>query len=202
MAAKISSDGLWRLTYGEVPGLTVEQYTERLHARVREMIPHLENPSDIKIASVGPYRMHQRLAKSMRSGRFLLAGDAAHLCNPLFVGPYCSRFYYTLSFYRKGTIPNKLRSGGLGLSGGIADIGSLADAIVGIHRGVADDSILDKYAEVRAETYRNIIDPISTANFKRLWDKDPETTAAEDKFFALIRKMSEDEGLAKQFREV
>ena len=85
MAAKISTDGLWRLTYGEVPGLTVEEYTERLPSRVREMIPHIRDASAIRIANVGPYRMHQRLATSMRSGRFLLAGDAAHLCNPLLV---------------------------------------------------------------------------------------------------------------------
>lgn len=93
-------------------------------------------------------------------------------------------------------------SGGLGLAGGIADVGSLADALAGIHRGVADDSILDRYAELRAGVYRDVIDPMSTANFRRLWERDPETTAAEDEFFALVREMAEDEGLARRVREV
>jgi 2-polyprenyl-6-methoxyphenol hydroxylase-like FAD-dependent oxidoreductase len=83
MAAKITKDGMWRVTYGDVPGLTKEQYTERLPMRFKEMLPIAPEPSDIKIANVGPYRMHQRLAEKMRVGRFLLAADAAHLCNPL-----------------------------------------------------------------------------------------------------------------------
>lgn len=85
MAAKIATDGLWRVTYGDVPGLTIEEYTRRLPMRFKEMIYSKPEPSEIKIANVGPYRMHQRLAPSMRSGRILLAGDAAHLCNPLYV---------------------------------------------------------------------------------------------------------------------
>lgn len=43
MAAKISEDGLWRLKYGETPGLTAE-YTKRLPARVKEMMPHFRAP--------------------------------------------------------------------------------------------------------------------------------------------------------------
>lgn len=32
-----------------------------------------------------PYKIHQRLAEHLRVGRVLLAADAAHLCNPLYV---------------------------------------------------------------------------------------------------------------------
>lgn len=85
MAAKISKDGMWRVSYGDIPGLTKEQYIERLPMRFKEMIPGHPEPSEIKISNVGPYRMHQRLAPTLRSGRFLLAGDAGHLCNPLLV---------------------------------------------------------------------------------------------------------------------
>ncbi|KAH6976474.1 hypothetical protein BKA56DRAFT_688213 [Ilyonectria sp. MPI-CAGE-AT-0026] len=174
MAAKITSDGMWRVTYGDVPGLTKEQYTERLPMRFNEILPGQPGPNDFKLANIGPYKMHQRLAQSMRVGRFLLAGDAAHLCNPF---------------------------GGLGLTGGIADVGCLYDALVGIHRGLADEGILDEYSNVRSKLYRTIVDPMSTENFKRLWFKDPETTIAEDEFFKLVRKATTDEDLLKQLRQ-
>ncbi|KAJ3468007.1 hypothetical protein MRS44_002072 [Fusarium solani] len=174
MAAKITKDGMWRVTYGDVPGLTKEQYTERLPMRFKEMLPIAPEPSDIKIANVGPYRMHQRLAEKMRVGRFLLAADAAHLCNPF---------------------------GGLGLVGGIADVGSLYDALVGIDQGLADESILDKYSDIRRQKYKEIVDPMSTSNFRRLWEKDPETTIAEDDFFKILRMANEDEALLSQLRE-
>jgi 2-polyprenyl-6-methoxyphenol hydroxylase-like FAD-dependent oxidoreductase len=83
MAAKISKAGLWRVTYGDRPGLTKEQYFERLPMRFKEMVVGHPDPTEFKVANIGPYRMHQRLARSLRIGRFLLAGDAGHLCNPL-----------------------------------------------------------------------------------------------------------------------
>jgi 2-polyprenyl-6-methoxyphenol hydroxylase-like FAD-dependent oxidoreductase len=83
MAAKITKDGLWRVSYGELPGLTFEQLRERQPTKFRDMLPGHPNPSDYKLVNFSPYKVHQRLATSMRQGRFLLAADAAHLCNPL-----------------------------------------------------------------------------------------------------------------------
>lgn len=88
MAARISKQNLWRVTYGDIPGLTNEEYAERLPMRYKEILPGQPEPSEYEITNIGPYKMHQRLAKSMRVGRFLLAGDAAHLCNPLYVSTY------------------------------------------------------------------------------------------------------------------
>jgi 2-polyprenyl-6-methoxyphenol hydroxylase-like FAD-dependent oxidoreductase len=56
----------------------------------------------------------------------MLAGDAAHICNPF---------------------------GGLGLTGGIVDAGNLSDALIGVIKGVADESILDKYSEIRIKAF-------------------------------------------------
>lgn len=83
MAAKISNDGLWRVTYGESTGLTNEQLRERQPQKFKEMLPGHPDPSEYRLVNFSPYKIHQRLAKSMRVGRFLLAADAAHLCNPL-----------------------------------------------------------------------------------------------------------------------
>lgn len=83
MAAKITKDGLWRVTYGEVAGLSLEQLRERQPEKFKAMLPGHPEPNEYKIVNFSPYKIHQRLAKSMRVGRFLLAADAAHLCNPL-----------------------------------------------------------------------------------------------------------------------
>lgn len=83
MAAKITKDGMWRVTYGDIAGLTKAEYEQRLPMRYKEILPGHPEPDQYRVTNVGPYKIHQRCAKKMRVGRFLLAGDAAHLCNPL-----------------------------------------------------------------------------------------------------------------------
>src|SRR5689334_9123685 len=78
MAAKITKDGLYRVTYGELPGLTAEELRQRQPEKFRTMLPGHPSPEDYKIVNFSPYRIHQRLAPSMRVGRFCLAADAAH----------------------------------------------------------------------------------------------------------------------------
>jgi 2-polyprenyl-6-methoxyphenol hydroxylase-like FAD-dependent oxidoreductase len=83
MAARISKDGLWRITYGEIPGLSREEILARQPMKFQTILPGHPGPDQYKIANISPYKVHQRLAEKMRVGRFLLAADAAHLCNPL-----------------------------------------------------------------------------------------------------------------------
>ncbi len=83
MVAKIQTDGLYRITYGEVGGLTTEQLRERQPDKFRAMLPGHPEPDQYKIINFSPYRVHQRCVDKMRVGRFLLAADSAHLCNPL-----------------------------------------------------------------------------------------------------------------------
>jgi hypothetical protein len=78
----------------------------------------------------------------------------------------------------------------MGLTGGIADIGSLYDALVGIHTGQADDSILDKYDEVRRRIWHDIINPISSDNMTRLFKySGPDEAMEKDPFFKLVTRM-------------
>jgi 3-(3-hydroxy-phenyl)propionate hydroxylase len=88
------------------------------------------------IAHRSVYHVHQKVAKSFRHGRVLLAGDAAHINNPL---------------------------GGMGMNGGIQDAFNLADKMQKIWAG-GDDSTLDRYDRqrrtvaieaVQAQTHRN-----------------------------------------------
>lgn len=83
MAAKITSDGMWRVTYGDVVGLEPEEYIKRQPMRYEQILPGAPKPEDYVLKSASPYKLQQRCAKSFRVGRILLAADAAHLCNPL-----------------------------------------------------------------------------------------------------------------------
>ncbi len=93
-----------------------------------------------------------------------------------------------------------VRSGGMGLTGGIADVGSLFDALVAMRNGKADDSILDKYSEVRKKKWAEIIDPMSRANFKRVCLD--EEAAEREKFWELCHQMEKDDELARQMAQV
>jgi 2-polyprenyl-6-methoxyphenol hydroxylase-like FAD-dependent oxidoreductase len=83
-------------------------------------------------------------------------------------------------------------SGGMGLTGGIADVGGLYDSLVGIHTGKADDSILDKYDEVRRKIWHDIINPISSENMTRLFKySGPDEAMEKDPFFKMMKQTEE-----------
>ncbi|KAK0612711.1 FAD-dependent monooxygenase terC [Lasiodiplodia hormozganensis] len=174
MAARISKDGMWRVTYGDTAGLTREELLARQPAKFEKMLPGNPKPDQYRIASISPYKIHQRIAEKMRVGRFLLAADAAHLCNPF---------------------------GGMGLMGGIVDVGGLYDCLVGIHEGKADDTILDKYNDIRRQKWFDFSDPISCENLRRLW-KDPETIGDEDEFLLALKRTAVDPEFSNEFQKV
>jgi 2-polyprenyl-6-methoxyphenol hydroxylase-like FAD-dependent oxidoreductase len=62
-------------------------------------------------------------------GRVLLAGDAAHACNPF---------------------------GGMGLTGGLCDAGGLSDCLIGVLKKGCGDDLLDKYAEIRKKIFLEV----------------------------------------------
>ncbi|KAF2097709.1 FAD/NAD(P)-binding domain-containing protein [Rhizodiscina lignyota] len=164
MIAQISNDGMLRATYAEEGNLTREEMLVRQPEKYKAFVPGAPEPSEYKMVNFSPYKIHQRCAEKLRVGKFLLAADAAHLCNPF---------------------------GGMGLTGGFADVGGLYDCLYGIYSGQADDSILDKYDEIRREKYWKVIDPISSGNIMRLWDPSPEAIGNDD-FFNLLKKAEAD----------
>ncbi|RYP01441.1 hypothetical protein DL764_006211 [Monosporascus ibericus] len=160
MAARIGGpDGLWRVTFGEDGGLSQEECAARVPDRLRAALPGQATLDGFDIVSSSPYRIHQRCAPQFRVGRILLAADAAHLCNPM---------------------------GGMGLTSGIVDVGGLSDCLIGIHRGVATDGILDKYASVRRGVYENVVDRMTTANLKRLMTE-ADAAVENDDFLKALR---------------
>ncbi|KAF2502675.1 FAD/NAD(P)-binding domain-containing protein [Lophium mytilinum] len=173
MASRISNDGLWRVSYGELPGLSREELLARQPMKFKTMLPGNPEPSDYKLASISPYKIHQRLAERMRVGRFLLAADAAHLCNPF---------------------------GGLGLTGGIVDVGGLYDCLIGIYDNVAAPDILDIYSDVRRKLYTCIVDPLSSENIRRLFAQDPEKALETDEFLKLCQRTATDADFSREFQ--
>jgi 3-(3-hydroxy-phenyl)propionate hydroxylase len=93
------------------------------------------------------YSVHQRVAERYRVGRVLLAGDAAHLNNPL---------------------------GGMGMNGGIHDAFNLAEKLVRVLRGETDESELDRYERQRRAIALEYVNTISIANKRNLETRDPE----------------------------
>ncbi len=96
------------------------------------------------------YRVHQRVAKTFRQGRVLLAGDAAHINNPL---------------------------GGMGLNGGVHDAINLAGKLGQVWRGEAPDSLLDRYDRQRRGVTLEHVQRATIQNKQNLEAKEPEAQA-------------------------
>jgi 3-(3-hydroxy-phenyl)propionate hydroxylase len=136
--------GLWRCVF-PVPDQAedvvlaprnVEDKMQRFVAR--------STPYEVRYKST--YRVHQRVAKTFRSGRVLLAGDAAHINNPI---------------------------GAFGLNSGIHDALNLADKLGRIWRGEAEASLLDLYAQQRRTAAIEQVDKMSIRNKRQLEEHDP-----------------------------
>lgn len=151
VVGRLGRENLWRLTYGEDASLAEETILERLPARFDKILPDPDVP--YRIDNFSPYRVHQRSATTYRADRVLLAGDAAHACNPC---------------------------GGLGLTGGVLDADALSDALGAVIAGKADESVLDFYAQERRRVFLEVASPLS-ANFKRMLSESDPARRAEDK---------------------
>ena len=92
-------------------------------------------------------------------------------------------------------------SGGLGLTGGFADVGSLFDALNAIHTGrVKDTSILDEYSRLRIKKWQEVINPMSRKNFGLIWD--PNMEKDREEFFAFTKSMESNVELAEKMAHV
>lgn len=138
--------GLWRFLYGCRPHETEEEALsdEVVQTRLQAFIPR-EQPYETKHQTI--YRVHQRVAKTFRIGRILVAGDAAHLNNPI---------------------------GGFGMNAGLQDAANLADKLGKVWRGEADDSLLDRYVRQRRTANIEYVQEASIRNKRTLEERDPE----------------------------
>jgi 3-(3-hydroxy-phenyl)propionate hydroxylase len=149
---KISGDdmkGRWRAVF---PSTVDETDEEALSdAAVARRLAHVYPRSEpYEVLHLNIYRVHQRVAARFRSGRVFLAGDAAHVNNPI---------------------------GGLGLNCGIHDAMELTDMLGNVMRGEEDASVFDRYERRRREMNIEFVQQQTVANKKRLEEKDPAARA-------------------------
>jgi 2-polyprenyl-6-methoxyphenol hydroxylase-like FAD-dependent oxidoreductase len=161
--AVLDKQGLWRLTYQEDGDLPRESFMERLPDRYRAFIP---DGMKYELAAAGPYTLHQRCATSLRVGRVLLAGDAAHATNPC---------------------------GGLGLTTGFWTAMILSDVLAAVIRGEEDETILDRYSDERRRIFLEVTSPAATRNKQMLEQKDPEQRRRD---IAEVQRILDDEEVA------
>jgi 3-(3-hydroxy-phenyl)propionate hydroxylase len=143
------SKGLWRLLFptrieeSEVQALDAQA----VEARLQKFFP---KTGAYPVVHRNLYNVHQRVAAAFSSGRVFLAGDCAHVNNPL---------------------------GGLGLNFGIHDAVELSGLLGSVLRGEAAVEILDRYDHHRRPLNVEYVQQQTIANKKRLEEKDPASRA-------------------------
>jgi len=108
-------------------------------------------PARYEIRYKSIYRVHQRVCKSFRAGRVLLAGDAAHINNPM---------------------------GAFGLNSGIHDAVNLAEKLGRVWRGEADEALLDRYVRQRRTAAIEHVQAMSIRNLRLLEERDRDVQHA------------------------
>lgn len=73
------------------------------------------------------------------------------------------------------------------------DVGGLADCLIGYHKGLASEDILQTYADVRRDIFLKYIDARSIKNLDRVWKADPWTVLETDKFFQILKQLNKDD---------
>ena len=159
--------GLWRFLYGCDPNESDEQALsdERVEERLQAVVPKTGRYETVHRTI---YRVHQRVAETFRRGRMLLAGDSAHLNNPL---------------------------GGFGLNSALQDAINLTDKLSQIWRGEQEDMILDRYVRQRRTVNIEYVQEASIRNKRTLEETDPSIRKQR---LEELRRASQDPVLAKE----
>jgi len=161
---KVSGDKLgplWRVLSSTRPDQTDDELMNP-DATERRLQGFMPQDGKYDVVHRNLYNVHQRVAASFRKGRVFLAGDAAHVNNPL---------------------------GGLGLNFGIHDAVELSDLMGRVIRGEAREDIFNEYDLHRRPLNIEFVQQQTVANKKRMEEKDP---AAREKDFDQLRRTASD----------
>jgi len=144
--ALIHAPDYWRFLFPISMEMTREEAFEEdfLQHRLKRLAPY---DADYTIKLKTLYGVNQRVAKTYRKGRILLAGDSAHVNNPL---------------------------GGMGMNGGIHDGINLAKKLERMYRDGEGDDLLDLYDRQRRPIAVEYVQAQTIRNKKNLEETDPE----------------------------
>lgn len=149
-AVLLRTPSLWRVLLPTDPDQTEEQIKApaEMERRLQALCP---KPGSYDIVHATAYRVHQRVAATYVAGRIFLAGDAAHLNNPL---------------------------GGMGMNGGIHDAVNLCDKLIDVWNGKAPLEITERYNRQRRKVAIETVQEQSLRNRKMMAENDPAARAA------------------------
>jgi 3-(3-hydroxy-phenyl)propionate hydroxylase len=160
--------GIWRGIM-PVPADETDEQALSMDGIQRRLHGIYDKSGDFDISYYALYGVHQRVAATFNKGRVLLAGDAAHVNNPI---------------------------GGMGMNGGIHDAVNLAEKLADVWLGRADASVFDRYTRQRRKAQIDYVQALSIQNKKTLEEKDP---AIRRKHLDELRRTSEDVARHKAF---
>jgi 3-(3-hydroxy-phenyl)propionate hydroxylase len=127
------------------------------------------NDGRYQIEYVNVYGAHQCVAATFREGRVLLAGDSAHVNNPI---------------------------GGMGMNGGIHDAINLADKLSRVIHREASDELLDLYSRQRRHAAVKYVQAQTIANKRLMEERDQ---AVRRRNFDELRRTADNPDTAKAY---
>jgi 3-(3-hydroxy-phenyl)propionate hydroxylase len=145
----IRTASVWRALFPVDSSLTDQEVTapERIERLLQGAVAR---PESYEVRHRTAYRVHERVASRYVSGRMLIAGDAAHVNNPL---------------------------GGMGLNGGIHDAFNLAEKLTAVMRGAPLHS-LGAYERQRRKVALDVVQQTTLRNRAMLNTREPDARAA------------------------
>jgi 3-(3-hydroxy-phenyl)propionate hydroxylase len=154
---QIDGSGLWRCAYGEDPNISLPECARRVPEHLAKLVP----APGWKLIEHREYRVHERTAETFRKGRVLLAGDAAHLTQPI---------------------------GAMGLTSGSLDASHLIRVLSDVIQGRAPDRELDRYAHQRRRVFLDRISPRSIMLKQQVQTADPAARRQVEAHLAAVAR--------------
>lgn len=140
---------VWRALFPVDAALEDKDVTspERAERLLQGAVPRRE---PFEVTHRTAYRVHERVASTYVKGRMVIAGDAAHVNNPL---------------------------GGMGLNGGIHDAFNLAEKLVAVIRGAPLET-LERYSRQRRKVALDVVQQTALRNRSILNTREPDARRA------------------------
>ncbi len=159
---------LWRLVLPADPQADPDRLLddEVIHDTLQRFHP-TERP--YRVISKSLYTVHQRVAKTFRCGRVLLAGDAAHINSPI---------------------------GAMGMNSGIHDAVNLGGKLAAVIEGSAPDDLLDLYVRQRRHAAVVHVQAMTIRNKNLMAEKAPATRKQRHDE---LRRAADDPKAAREF---
>ncbi|PUE49022.1 hypothetical protein B9Z47_05780 [Limnohabitans sp. 2KL-1] len=136
---------LWRVLFPTTAQETDEEVMtdEAVQARLQRLLPQ---PLPYNTVHRTLYKVHQRVAKTFLQGRIFLAGDAAHINNPL---------------------------GGMGMNGGVHDAMNLTQKLLQVIQQGAAMDVMARYERQRRTIAIDYINANTARNKREIEERDP-----------------------------